>query len=268
MKIIKKSNTINKILEKYHNVGFVPTMGTLHEGHISLIRKSKKESFKTVVSIFINPKQFTKQKDFENYPKKIKEDIKICKKNNVDYLFLPSFSEIYDWDSGKKAYPKIKNIMEQKFRKNHFKGVLDVIAKLFSIIKNTKVYMGEKDYQQLHVVRQFCKINKIQSEIIACKTIRSKEGYALSSRNLLLSKDFHQIMKSVYKKMHRYKSQNLNKAFNRSFLKKDIKKAGVEKIDYIDLVNLQTFSKVRKISRKTNIFIAYYLNGVRLIDNI
>ena len=200
--------------------------------------------------------------------KKIKEDIKICKKNNVDYLFLPSFSEIYDWDSGKKAYPKIKNIMEQKFRKNHFKGVLDVIAKLFSIIKNTKVYMGEKDYQQLHVVRQFCKINKIQSEIIACKTIRSKEGYALSSRNLLLSKDFHQIMKSVYKKMHRYKSQNLNKAFNRSFLKKDIKKAGVEKIDYIDLVNLQTFSKVRKISRKTNIFIAYYLNGVRLIDNI
>jgi pantoate--beta-alanine ligase len=268
MKIIKKSNTINKILEKYHNVGFVPTMGTLHEGHISLIRKSKKESFKTVVSIFINPKQFTKQKDFENYPKKIKEDIKICKKNNVDYLFLPSFSEIYDWGSGKKAYPKIKNIMEQKFRKNHFKGVLDVIAKLFSIIKNTKVYMGEKDYQQLHVVRQFCKINKIQSEIIACKTIRSKEGYALSSRNLLLSKDFHQIMKSVYKKMHRYKSQNLNKAFNRSFLKKDIKKAGVEKIDYIDLVNLQTFSKVRKISKKTNIFIAYYLNGVRLIDNI
>ena len=268
MKIIKKSNTINKILEKYHNVGFVPTMGTLHEGHISLIRKSKKESSKTVVSIFINPKQFTKQKDFENYPKKIKEDIKICKKNNVDYLFLPSFSEIYDWGSGKKAYPKIKNIMEQKFRKNHFKGVLDVIAKLFSIIKNTKVYMGEKDYQQLHVVRQFCKINKIQSEIIACKTIRSKEGYALSSRNLLLSKDFHQIMKSVYKKMHRYKSQNLNKAFNRSFLKKDIKKAGVEKIDYIDLVNLQTFSKVRKISRKTNIFIAYYLNGVRLIDNI
>ena len=268
MKIIKKSNTINKILEKYHNVGFVPTMGTLHEGHISLIRKSKKESFKTVVSIFIKPKQFTKQKDFENYPKKIKEDITICKKNNVDYLFLPSFNEIYDWDSGKKAYPKIKNIMEQKFRKNHFKGVLDVIAKLFSIIKNTKVYMGEKDYQQLHVVRQFCKINKIQSEIIACKTIRSKEGYALSSRNLLLSKDFHQIMKSVYKKMHRYKSQNLNKAFNRSFLKKDIKKAGVEKIDYIDLVNLQTFSKVRKISRKTNIFIAYYLNGVRLIDNI
>ena len=200
--------------------------------------------------------------------KKIKEDIKICKKNNVDYLFLPSFSEIYDWGSGKKAYPKIKNIMEQKFRKNHFKGVLDVIAKLFSIIKNSKVYMGEKDYQQLHVVRQFCKINKIQSEIIACKTIRSKEGYALSSRNLLLSKDFHQIMKSVYKKMHRYKSQNLNKAFNRSFLKKDIKKAGVEKIDYIDLVNLQTFSKVRKISKKTNIFIAYYLNGVRLIDNI
>ena len=247
MKIIKKSNTINKILEKYHNVGFVPTMGTLHEGHISLIRKSKKESSRTVVSIFVNPKQFTKKKDFENYPKKINEDIKICKKNNVDYLFLPTFNEIYNWDSGKTIYPKIKNIMEQKFRKNHFKGVLNVIAKLFSIIKNTKVYMGEKDYQQLHVVRQFCKINKIQSEIIACKTIRSKEGYALSSRNLLLSKDFHQIMKSVYKKMHRYKSQNLNKAFNRSVLKQDIKKAGVEKIDYIDLVNLQTFSKVRKI---------------------
>ena len=268
MKIIKKSNTINKILEKYHNVGFVPTMGTLHEGHISLIRKSKKESSRTVVSIFVNPKQFTKKKDFESYPKKINEDIKICKKNNVDYLFLPTFNEIYDWDSGKTIYPKIKNIMEQKFRKNHFKGVLNVIAKLFSIIKNTKVYMGEKDYQQLHTVRQFCKINKMQSKIIACKTIRSKDGYALSSRNLLLNKDFHQIMRSVYKKIHRYKIQNSNIAFNRSVLKNDIKKAGVEKIDYIDLINLQTFSKEKKVSKKTNIFIAYYLNGVRLIDNI
>lgn len=268
MKIIKKSNIINKIISRSKNVGFVPTMGTLHQGHISLIEKSKKECSKTVVSIFVNPKQFNKKKDFVSYPKKIMNDFKICKLHKVDYLFVPNFNEVYSWKTKKIIYPKLANIMEHKFRKNHFKGVMDVMSKLLSIINNTKVYMGEKDYQQLYIVKKLCKINQIQSKIISCKTIRSPKGYALSSRNLLLDKTSHEIMSNVFKIINEYKKTNMNKIFNVNFLKTKIKKIGIKKIDYINLINLINFKAQKKISIKTNIFIAYYLKNVRLIDNI
>ena len=268
MKIIKKSNIINKIINKTANVGFVPTMGTLHEGHISLIKKSKQECLKTVVSIFVNPKQFNKRKDFLSYPKKIKNDLKICKKYKVDYVFVPSFFEIYSWKTRKITYPKIANMMEHKFRKNHFKGVMDVMSKLLSIINNTKVYMGKKDYQQLHIIKEFCKINKIPSKIVACKTIRSREGFALSSRNLLLDKPSLLIMSKVFEAINHYKKKNINKKINVHLLKTIIKKMGVDKIDYIDLIKLDKFIPAKTISLKTNIFIAYYLKNVRLIDNI
>jgi pantoate--beta-alanine ligase len=268
MKIIKKSNQINSILDQYNNTGFVPTMGTLHDGHLSLIKRSKKENSKTVVSIFVNPKQFNKKKDFMNYPKKIKNDIMLCKKYKVNYLFLPSFNEVYGWKSLKFKYPKMTKFMEHKFRKNHFKGVLDVMSKLLSIIKNTKVYMGEKDYQQLHIIRQFCTINRISSKIIPCKTVRSRQGYALSSRNLLLNEKSKKIMSLVYKTILNYKLSNIGKIFNLSFLLKEIKKTGVNKIDYIENVNLKRFFRSKKVNMHSNIFIAYYLDGVRLIDNI
>ena len=268
MKIIKKSNIINKIISRSKNVGFVPTMGTLHQGHISLIEKSKKECSKTVVSIFVNPKQFNKKKDFVSYPKKIKNDFKICKLYKVDYLFVPNFNEVYSWKTKKIIYPKLANIMEHKFRKNHFKGVMDVMSKLLSIINNTKVYMGEKDYQQLYIVKKLCKINKIQSKIISCKTIRSPKGYALSSRNLLLDKPSLLIMSKVFEAINHYKKKNINKKINVHLLKTLIKKMGVDKIDYIDLIKLDKFIPAKIISLKTNIFIAYYLKNVRLIDNI
>lgn len=268
MKIIKKSNQINSILDKYNNTGFVPTMGTLHDGHISLIKRSKKENSKTVVSIFVNPKQFNKKKDFINYPTKIKNDIALCKKYKVDYLFLPSFNEVYGWKSLKFKYPKIAKFMEHKFRKNHFKGVLDVMSKLLSIVKTTKVYMGEKDYQQLHIIKQLCTINKIKLKIIPCKTIRSRQGYALSSRNLLLNEKSKKIMSIVYKIISNYKLSNKDKIFDASILKKKIKKTGVNKIDYINNVNLESFSTSKKINNNSKVFIAYYLDGVRLIDNI
>lgn len=268
MKIIKKSNQINSILDQYNNTGFVPTMGTLHDGHISLIKRSKRENSKTVVSIFVNPKQFNKKKDFINYPTKIKNDIILCKKYKVDYLFLPSFNEVYGWKSLKFKYPKMTKFMEHKFRKNHFNGVLDVMSKLLSIVKNTKVYMGEKDYQQLYIIKQFCKINEITSEIITCKTVRSRQGYALSSRNLLLNEKYKKTMSLVYKIILNYKLSNKGKIFDVSFLMKQIKKTGVYKIDYIENVNLKSFLKSKKVTNHSNIFIAYYLDGVRLIDNI
>ena len=268
MKIIKKSNIINQIVINNKNVGFVPTMGTLHEGHISLIQKSKKKCSITIVSIFVNPKQFNKKKDFLTYPKKISQDLKICEKLQVDYLFLPSFNEVYHWKNKKVIYPKIDKIMEHKFRKNHFKGVLDVMSKLLSIIPNSKVFMGKKDYQQYFIIKNFCQINNLKSQIVPCDTVRSKFGFALSSRNLLLNFKSHKIMSKVYKIIKNYKKNNYLKKFSNSKIKNLLKKVGIIKIDYINLINLSNLKISKRISKKTNIFIAYYLDSVRLIDNI
>src|SRR5210317_1645743 len=149
MKIIKKSKEINLIIKNFKNTGFVPTMGSLHKGHESLIKKSKTQNKFTIVSIFLNTKKFNNKKDLKKYPKKIQNDIKICKNLKVDYLFLPSFKEVFTWKTKNKKYPKINNLMEQKFRKGHFRGVLQVIEKLLDILPARKIYLGEKDYQQL-----------------------------------------------------------------------------------------------------------------------
>ena len=249
---------------KYKDIGFVPTMGALHEGHISLIKKSKKKSKKTIVSIFINPKQFDKKKDFKTYPNYAGKDLSICKKLKVDYVFMPNTKEIYQWNDTKKIKPKIDNIMEEKFRKGHLNGVLAVMSKLISIVKCSNIYMGKKDYQQLILIKEFIKINKIKSSIVACKTIRMKNGGALSSRNLLLDKDALKAMGKVYHFLRLYKKSGGGPSFAMS----QLKKIGVKKVDYIKLINLLNFKEVKKITSKTNVFIAYYLNGVRLIDNL
>ena len=134
MRIIKKSKQINSVFNSVKKTGFIPTMGSLHKGHEYLIKKSVKQNHVTFVSIFLNPKQFNNKKDLKKYPKKLNDDIKICKKNKVDYLFIPSFKEVYSWKTEKKIFPKIKKIMEAKYRKGHFIGVLKVIEKLIDII--------------------------------------------------------------------------------------------------------------------------------------
>ncbi len=264
MKIIKKSNLIHNISLKYKDIGFVPTMGALHEGHMSLIKKSKVKSKKTIVSIFINPKQFNKKKDFLTYPNKLQKDLSICKKLKVDYVFIPKAQELYRWNDKKNLRPKIDNIMEEKFRKGHLDGVLEVMSKFLSIVKCSKIYMGKKDYQQLVLIKNLIKLNKIKCSIVECKTIRMKNGGALSSRNLLLSKDSLLILGKVYRFLKQYKK------YGGSFLvvKSKLQKMGIKKIDYIKLIDLLNFKEVKKINSNTNIFIAYYLNGVRLIDNL
>ena len=264
MKIIKKSNLIHNISIKHKDIGFVPTMGALHEGHISLIKKSKEKSKKTIVSIFVNPKQFNKKKDFATYPNNLRNDLSICKKLKVDYVFIPNSQEIYRWNDKKILTPKIDNIMEEKFRKGHLNGVLAVMSKFLSIIKCSKIYMGKKDYQQLNLIKNLIKLNKIKCSIVECKTIRMKNGGALSSRNLLLSNDALLVVGKVYRFLKLYKKHGGGLLFVRS----ELGKIGVKKIDYIKLINLLNFKEVKKISSNTNIFIAYYLNGIRLIDNL
>ena len=267
MKIVKKSNLINKISIKHKDIGFVPTMGALHDGHISLIKHSKKKSKKTIVSIFVNPKQFNKKKDFFTYPNKIKKDLDICRKLKVDYVFIPNVNEVYKWKDSYFLDPKIENTMEQKFRKGHLRGVLKVMKKLLSIIKCSKLFMGKKDYQQLILIKNLIKINKIKTSLVECKTIRMKNGGALSSRNILLDKESLTIMGKVFSFLKNYKKDLTKTDFSSNHVKSNLKKIGVKKMEYVQLVDLINFKTIKRSGSMKNIFIAYYLNGVRLIDN-
>ena len=188
MKILNNNNDLNEALKNESNLGFVPTMGSLHKGHISLIKSSKMNCNKTIVSIFINPTQFNKHNDYKNYPKNLKKDLSILKKLKIDFVYLPKKKHIYNFIRKKKI--KLLNkekILCAKFRKNHFEGVLDVMDRLTNQIKPKKIFMGQKDFQQLYLVKNFIE-KKYHTKIISCKTIRDKNKVALSSRNLLLKK--------------------------------------------------------------------------------
>ncbi len=267
MKIVKKSNEIKTILKKYQSYGFVPTMGALHEGHKSLIRKCKKQNKITVVSIFLNPKQFTNKEDLKKYPSNIKKDISICKSLKVDFLFIPSFKEVYSFKTKKLKYPIITNIMEAKYRPGHFIGVIKVIDKLVSIVPAKKMYLGEKDYQQIKVISDYLKINKKNIKIIKCNTIRYKSGLAISSRNKRLNNKGLFNASKIINFVKKFKKNNQNKIFNQKKLKNllDSKKI---KYDYIENINFKKFIRSNKISKNTKLFIAYYVNNIRLIDNI
>ena len=188
MKILLNNDDLNEALKKDPISGFVPTMGSLHKGHISLIKRSKRECKNTLVSIFINPNQFNNKKDFIRYPRNIKKDLSILKKLKINFLYLPNKNDVYNSRRKRKIKISKKNqIMCAKFRKGHFEGVIDVMDRLSALIKPKKIYMGKKDLQQLYLVKDYIK-KKYKSKIISCKTVRDKTGLALSSRNSLLNR--------------------------------------------------------------------------------
>ena len=270
MKIILNNSILHKKLRPFNDIGFVPTMGGIHDGHISLIKKSIKYSKKTIVSIFINPKQFNNKNDFKSYPSNIKKDLKILKKiKKIDYVYIPKFKDIYKNNNR----PKIKinksdKILCAKFRKGHFEGVLDVMDKLTNLIKPKKIFMGKKDYQQLYLVKNFIE-NKYKSNVIGCKTIRNKNKLALSSRNFLFNKNELIEVEEISKKFLNLKKEvkkhkNINKFLTQS--KKKYEKKFKIKIEYLE----NRCVKNLKISNRylgSNIFLSYYFKGVRLIDN-
>ncbi len=267
MRIIKKSKEINSVFNSMKKTGFIPTMGSLHKGHEYLIRKSVKQNRVTFVSIFLNPKQFNNKNDMKKYPKKLNDDIKICKKNKVDYLFLPSFKEIYSWKTKKRRFPRIPKIMEHKYRKGHFIGVLKVIEKLTDIMPASRMYLGEKDFQQLRIIEEYLKINKIKTKIVKCKTIRNNNGLALSSRNKLLKKSDLKKAAYVINFIKKIKYINYSLAQKKKNIKKFFKNNEIS-FDYIEFINLKKFKTSEKQSRDMRVFVAFYINKIRLIDNI
>ena len=271
MKIIKNKLALKKEISGLKNLSFVPTMGGFHLGHKYLIKKAKKKKGNVIVSIYVNPKQFNSKRDFKKYPRNLKKDLKELKKLNVNYVYLPSFKDIYSFKTIKSVYlDSFSKKLCGKFRKNHFKGVLDVVNRLLEIIRPSYIFLGLKDFQQLYLIERHIKKNKINAKIIKCRTIREEKGFAFSSRNERLSNKDKNIASKVIKLLKKEKSilkdKNL-KVFKTNSIIKKIKKVGVKKIDYIDLINIKN-PKRPPIRNGFNIFIAYYVSGVRLIDNI
>ena len=269
MKIILNKNKLIKLLNKDKNIGFVPTMGAIHKGHISLIKKSMKQNKKTVVSIFVNRPQFNEQDDFNKYPRVLNNDKKILKKLNVDYIFIPSEKQIYPKGVNKNIkIDNFKNNLCGKFRPNHFEAIIDVVQRFIKIIKPKKIYLGKKDMQQLILIKNYLRKNKIKTKVIACKTIRQMNGVAYSSRNFLLSNKDHKIASKIYKLLIKSKKKILKEKYYINLVKRKIFNLGVKKIDYLKIIDINKVIKPYKIKSNKKIFLAYYINSVRLIDNI
>ena len=270
MKIILNNRDLSKTLGPFNDIGFVPTMGGIHEGHISLIKRSIKSNKKTIISIFVNPKQFNNVKDFNSYPTKIKKDLAILKKiKKLDFVYIPRFNDVYE----NKRISKIKienkyRILCAKYRKGHFEGVLDVMNRLTKLIKPKKIFMGKKDFQQLFLVKKFIE-NKFNTKVIGCKTIRNKNKLALSSRNLLLRKnelnDVEKISKNFLNLKNKIKcKKNINQFLQKT--KKDFERFFDIKIEYLENRNINDLS-ISNEYYGSKIFLAYYYKDVRLIDN-
>jgi len=269
MKIISNKHKLTKLIKNEKSLGFVPTMGALHKGHISLIQKSISQNQKTVVSIFINKPQFNRKNDFINYPRVLKKDVLILKKLRVNYLYIPTDRQIYPAGQNKKI--KINSFGKMlcgKFRPRHFESVVDVIDRFIKIIKPNRIYLGKKDMQQLKLIEDFLNENHSKTKVIPGKTIREKNGLACSSRNFLLTNQEKNVASKVYKYLVSNKKKIIKNKLYLKEIRKYILKLGVKRIDYLELLNINKVIKPYKKKNIYKIFIAYYLRSTRLIDNI
>jgi pantoate--beta-alanine ligase len=270
MKLIKELTDLNKAINKERRLGFVPTMGSLHRGHESLIKASQKKCEKTLVTIFVNPKQFNNKQDYKTYPRNLNKDIRFLKKLNVDFVYLPTVEQIFnDKQLSKITLNKSQKILCAKFRKGHFEGVLDVLNRFVKLISPKSIFMGQKDYQQFFLVKNFIE-KKYKTKVYVCKTIRDSSMIAMSSRNNLLNKTSLNKLKLITNKLlnlkkiidkNRHKSK---KTINQT--KKHLIKKFKIKIEYIECRNTVTL-KTNIYNKSFKIFVAFYLDGVRLIDN-
>jgi len=277
MKLIKQITDLNKAINKENDLGFVPTMGSLHKGHEFLIKISHKLCKKTLVSIFVNPTQFNNKDDYKTYPRNLSKDLKILKRLKVDFVYLPSVNQIYkDKKLPKITLKKSQKILCAKSRKGHFEGVLDVLNRFVKLMSPKMMFMGEKDYQQFFLVRNYIE-KKYTTRVYPCRTIRKSNGVALSSRNSLLNKSDLKTSGLIANKLFKLKNllykKNKYEILGPKKLKNLIQKIKEQlvnkfdiKIEYLECRNSITLNTSIK-KKPFRLFVAYYLNNVRLIDN-
>jgi pantoate--beta-alanine ligase len=275
MKIIRKASEMQRIALKLfkdgEEIGLVPTMGALHEGHVSLINKSVKHDDITIVSIFVNPTQFGPNEDYLKYPRPFEKDIAVCKKNHVDYVFVPAAEEMFT--GGYKTFIEVKEMQDilcGQFRPGHFRGVATVVAKLFNITFAERAYFGIKDFQQLKIINKMAQDLNFRTKIIPCPVIREKSGLAMSSRNLYLNEDERKAAVSISKILKKAQSDFKNERAAR-VIKKVRTALSVlpqSKTDYVEIRDYDNLSVIKTNTKKAALAVAVWIGKTRLIDNI
>lgn len=277
MKVFKTVGLLQKNLMsigKNRSIGFVPTMGALHKGHLSIVKKAKKENELVVVSIFVNPTQFDKADDLKSYPVTVDSDLKLLKEILCDIVFIPSVEDVYpeNVQSSNFDFDGLDNVMEGAFRDGHFDGVGTVVKRLFEIVEPTRAYFGEKDFQQLQIIKKMVEKDNIAVQIVPCEIYRENDGLAMSSRNTRLSEEqreeaplIHQTLLNVKKLFSERDIKYLKKMVEDIFKSNDILE-----LEYFEIANtstlLSTNNKLPNINYRA--FIAVFAGKVRLIDNI
>ncbi len=271
MKIVHTPQELQKLRKSLEgSVGFVPTMGALHKGHLSLIERSIKENDHTVVSVFVNPTQFLPGEDFNKYPRRLEADSKICELAGVDILFLPQKDAIYGEDEVLVKAPKVKGyILEGHFRPGHFDGVLQIVNKLFHIVRPTRAYFGKKDAQQLYLIEQMVRDFFWEIEIVACEVVRDPDGLALSSRNSYLNQEERKSALLLSRSLKRAAKMIQEGVYDSSVIKNVMREIlQPVAVEYVEIVD-RDFNPLQKIVLgKSIILVAAYVGKTRLIDNL
>ena len=276
MKVFTQKDLLIEFLlnqKKDIKIGFVLTMGALHEGHTSLILTSKTKCDITICSIFVNPTQFNDKSDYKNYPIDIKSDLKKLSEIECDIVYTPKSSDFYAADETAKEYNfnGIEKKLEGKYRPGHFNGVATIVEKLFNIIQPNYAFFGEKDLQQLFIIKKLVEIKKITTKIIGCSTIREKSGLAKSSRNQLLSKTDFKKSSNIYEQLLFTKANYTTKSFKeiKNRVKQNLKKLNFE-IDYFEFIDVKTLEIHKRKLKGVQyaVCIAVVVSKIRLIDNI
>mgnify|MGYP001563639420 CR=1 FL=1 len=264
---------VQEIKRKGLKIGLVPTMGFLHEGHMSLIRRAAKDTDCVIVSIFVNPAQFGPKEDFKKYPRDMKKDLELCEKEAVDIIFAPEAGEVYP--EGFATYVKVERITDAlcgASRPGHFRGVATVVAKLFNITMPDIAYFGQKDSQQAVIIKRMTEDLNMPVKIKVEPVVREKDGLAMSSRNVYLNPEERKQALSLYRSLELARcmfdkgERSASKIINR--MKREIQKNPDAKIDYISIVNADNLAGLERIKEKALIAIAVLIGKTRLIDNI
>lgn len=277
MEIIKKISEVKKkileIKKSKKTIGFVPTMGALHDGHLQLVKQSVAENDFTIVSVFVNPIQFNNAEDLKKYPRNLDKDVKLLEEAGCNFVFTPEVEEMYpEPDNTEFDFGKLDKVMEGAARPGHFRGVAVVVKKLFEITKPNRAYFGKKDYQQLAIIKQLVEDYKMPLEIIPCETVREKDGLAMSSRNLRLTKEEREVAPKIYKAL-----KNAKKIYKKhtpkeleKIIKTEIENEKMISVEYVSIVDSKTLQSIDKWEdcKHCVVCLACFLGKVRLIDNI
>ena len=278
MKVFKTKKELKTYFKGYSSknftIGFVPTMGALHNGHLSLVKESVDNNEITVASIFVNPTQFNKKEDLENYPRTLESDLTLLQSVSCDIAFIPSTEEIYSntISSNHFEFDGLEIQMEGKFREGHFNGVGTIVKKLFEIVTPTNAYFGEKDFQQLQIIKKMVQKNQLPVSVIECPTLREENGLAMSSRNQLLSEKEKKEGAVIYEILNEVKKLSNKKSIEKinSWVGVQFDKNPLFELEYFVIADEETLIPTSTISSNKNYraFIAVHVGKVRLIDTI